>query len=159
MAYSAYAVANAFIQRAEEGKISNLTPMKLQKLLYFAQAWHLKGTNGLPVLDDHFARWKYGPVIPAIYHEFKAFGYQPITRKATTLSMNDAGYSVLVPMVPAEDLSTWGLIDAIINSYGSFDAQTLSTMTHEENSAWAQGNPDGSVITHPEILSDTTIFG
>ena len=54
MAYSAFAVANAFIERAEQGRIPNLTPMKLQKLLYFAQAWHLKGTQGRPLLDDNF---------------------------------------------------------------------------------------------------------
>lgn len=157
MAYSAYAVANAFIQRAEEGKIQGLTPMKLQKLLYFTQAWHLKGTNGTPILDDNFARWQFGPVIPAIYHEFKAFRYSPINRKATTLAVNNGGLTVFVPTIPQEDASTWSLIDAIINRYGGVDAQALSAMTHLTNSAWSRGSPDGSVITTQEILQDATI--
>ena len=38
MAYSALAVANAFIERAKEGKLSGLTPMKLQKLLFYTQS-------------------------------------------------------------------------------------------------------------------------
>ena len=58
MAYSAFAVANAFIQRAWDRGISDLSPMKLQKLMYFAQAWHLKIRNE-PLLDDHFARWQH----------------------------------------------------------------------------------------------------
>lgn len=157
MAYSAYAVANAFIQKAQQGCLPNLTPMKLQKLLYFTQAWHLKGTQGIPILDDHFARWQYGPVIPAIYHEFKAYGYKPINHMATTLAMNGNGYSMLVPTVPLEDVSTWSLVDAVINRYGFTDAQTLSNMTHLPGSAWSKNAPDGSVITTAEILSDPTI--
>lgn len=158
MAYSAFAVANAFIERAEQGYIPNLTPMKLQKLLYFAQAWHLKGTGGVPLLDDNFARWQHGPVIPALYHEFKAYGYRPITSKATTLAMNGGGYAVNVPIIPYEDRNSWGLIDAIIRRYGSIDAQMLSNMTHLENSAWATGGGgNGTVITAPDILQDPTI--
>lgn len=158
MAYSAFAVANAFVERAEQGCIPNLTPMKLQKLLYFAQAWHLKGTGGLPVLDDNFARWQYGPVIPAIYHEFKAYGDRPITGKATTLSANGDGFAVNIPIIPANDHSAWGLVDAIINRYGAIDAPVLSNMTHLPGSAWAVGGgPNGTVITAQEILLDPTI--
>jgi len=156
MAYSAYAVANAFIQRAEQGRIPNLSPMKLQKLLFFAQAWHLRGT-GMPVLDDHFARWQYGPVIPALYHEFKAYGYMPITRKATTLAADGSGFTMTVPNIPSQDEGTWSLIDAIIARYGAYSAQTLSDMTHADGSAWSRANPDGSVITTAEILADQTI--
>lgn len=156
MAYSAFAVANAFIQRAEQGSLANLTPMKLQKLLFFTQAWHLK-TLGTPVLDDHFARWQYGPVIPAVYHEFKAYGYKPITRMATTLAVNGNDYSMLVPSIPLEDVNTWSLVDAVITRYGTIDAQTLSNMTHLSGSAWALSPPDGSVITTAEIRADHTI--
>lgn len=158
MAYSAFAIANAFVHRAIQGHLPNLTPMKLQKLMYFAQAWHIKGTQGTPLLDDHFARWQYGPVIPAIYHEFKAFGYMPINRMATTLATNGDGYRLQhVPTVPFEDKSTWSLIDAIINRYGKFDGPTLSEMTHLSGSAWSKVAPDGSVITAQEMLEDNTM--
>lgn len=162
MAYSAYAVANAFIQRAKEDKIPNLSPMKLQKLMYYAQAWHLRVKNE-PLLDDNFARWKHGPVIPAIYHEFKDFGYKPITSMATTLSMDgDAdGYSIHIPQIPASDKTAWSLIDAIIKRYGRVSAQTLSERTHGEGSGWAIGlhgvPADGSVITHDQIKLDSTV--
>lgn len=157
MAYSAFAVANAFIERASERGIKDLSPMKLQKLMYFAQAWHLK-ISGDPLLDDHFARWQHGPVIPAIYHEFKAFGYRPITRKATTLVMQALGLGGdNVPTIPANDENAWSLVDAILTRYGQYDAGTLSNMTHLNGSAWAMSGSDGSVITSREIINDSTI--
>lgn len=157
MAYSAFAVANAFIRRADERGIRDLSPMKLQKLVYFAQAWHLK-ILGRPLLDDNFARWQHGPVIPALYHEFKAFGYFPITRMATTLAMEAFGYGGdNVPIIPQHDQSSWNLVDAILNRYGNVDAVELSRLTHLPNSAWASRGADGSVITHEEIQLDQTI--
>ena len=156
MAYSAYAVANAFVQRAKEGRLPNLSPMKLQKLMYFAHAWHLKIAK-TPLLDDNFARWQHGPVVPAIYHEFKAYGYMPIDRMATTLAFDQGEYVMNVPTIPSEDTSTWRLIDAVINKYGFIDGPTLSNWTHLPDSAWAKKGPDGSVITAAEIQSDATI--
>lgn len=156
MAYSAYAVANAFVQKAKDGRLPNLSPMKLQKLMYFAQAWHLKIADA-PLMDDNFARWQHGPVVPAIYHEFKAYGYRPIDRMATTLAFDQGGYVMNVPTIPVEDSSTWKLIDAIINKYGGIDGPTLSNLTHLPESAWAKRKPDGSVITADEIKADSTI--
>lgn len=157
MAYSAFAVANAFIQRAAERGITDLSPMKLQKLMYFAQAWHLK-IRQTPLLDDTFARWQHGPVIPAVYHEFKAFGYKPITRKATTLTLEAFGYpDSHAPIIPAHDASSWNLVDAVLTRYGQLDATTLSNMTHLQGSAWAKEGGDGSAITHQEIILDPTI--
>ncbi|ENO5268794.1 DUF4065 domain-containing protein, partial [Escherichia coli] len=73
MAYSAAAVANAFIDKAKRGEIKDLTPMKLQKLLFYTQSWHLKLFNGRPLFYDLFARWPYGPVIPHLYHMLKKY--------------------------------------------------------------------------------------
>ncbi|WP_395689791.1 Panacea domain-containing protein [Caenimonas koreensis] len=159
MSYSAYAVANAFIRRAKEGKIFNLSPMKLQKLLFFAQAWHIKHTEGHePLLDDTFARWAHGPVVPSLYHEFKAFGFRDINREATTLAIGpEMDVSVNIPIIPETDHSAWGLVDAIIHKYGRLSATALSAMTHQEGSAWAKKSSDGSPITIEDILADETI--
>lgn len=156
MAYSSFAIANAFVKRAQDGRLSNLSPMKLQKLMYFAQAWHLKVT-GMPLMDDNFARWQYGPVVPAIYHEFKAFGYRPINRMATTLAVDGDAFLMNVPTVPESDTNTWGLIDAIIRKYGGMDGPILSELTHVQGSAWALKPADGSAITADEIKADATI--
>ncbi|MDT8505166.1 DUF4065 domain-containing protein [Alcaligenes nematophilus] len=158
MAYSAYAVANAFIQRARERGVNDLTPMKLQKLLYLAQAWNIK-VLGQPLLDDHFSRWQYGPVIPAMYHEFKDFGARPINRMATTLAAATNGDFAQIPIIPEHDRISWSLIDAVLNRYGHLDGYQLGNLTHQMGSGWAAngGRADGSVITIDEMMRDQNV--
>ncbi|MDO4705732.1 MAG: DUF4065 domain-containing protein [Comamonadaceae bacterium] len=158
MAYSAYAIANAFITLAQDGELGGLTPMKLQKLMYFAQAWYLR-VKETPLLDDHFSRWQHGPVIPAIYHEFKAYRARPIKQCANTLSTNDDGYHVIVPTVPQQDTDTWELLRIIARHYGHLSGPQLSAITHIKGSAWAAVEPpDGSVITHDQMRNDIAVF-
>lgn len=152
MAYSAYAVANAFIQRAKDGRLTGLSPMKLQKLLFYTQSWHLKLADGQPLFDDFFARWKFGPVIPSLYHEFKDFGSRSIDRFATTLNLDGGAFELHAPLVPETDKNSWALIDRIIDVYGIFSGTELSNMTHREGTAWHEtGQGDGGVISNDQL--------
>lgn len=152
MAYSAYAVANAFIDLARAGRIPQLTPMKLQKLMYFAQVWRLR-QRGAPLLDDWFSRWQYGPVIPAIYHEFKALGAGTIDRYATAVGV--LGNNIL--NIPLTDTDSWDLLSIIAREYGDLDGSTLSAMTHAPGGAWAKNGPDGSPISYEEMFHDAAV--
>ncbi|EEX49486.1 MULTISPECIES: Panacea domain-containing protein [Pasteurella] len=143
MAYSAMQVANSFIQRAKDGAVTDLTPMKLQKLMFFAQSWSLKET-GYPLFDDFFSRWQYGPVIPSIYHEFKSFRDQPITSYGIDVFGNTV-------MVSEDDPQSWELIDDIIKEYGEYSASQLSWMTHQPKTAWSMNDILGTVITNLEL--------
>ena len=51
--------------------------LKLQKLVYYAQAWHL-ALRDVPLFEEDFEAWVHGPVIPALYQEYKKFGWRPI---------------------------------------------------------------------------------
>lgn len=141
MAYSAMQVANAFIQKAQDGKIPDLTPMKLQKLMFFAQSWYLK-RNRQPLIDDNFVRWQYGPVIPSVYYEFSNFGSQIITQPATN------PFGIIESNLTAIDDT---FIDEVIRTYGNFDGWKLSVMTHQPKTAWSMG-VIGSVITPVEMI-------
>lgn len=46
-------------------------------------------------------------------------------------------------------------LDKILEVYGSFSAQQLSNMTHQQGTAWALKGPDGSVITLEEMKLET----
>lgn len=155
--YSAFAVANAFIQRALDGRLRDLTPLKLQKLMFFAQAWHLKECDGAPLLDDHFARWHNGPVIPAIYHQFRAYGSHCIDQLAPALLREPLYEGWGVPEIPDHDENIWELIDAVIHRYGRYTGAELSEMTHTPGSAWALRGGDRSVIVNDEIRNDPTV--
>ncbi|RZI56052.1 MAG: DUF4065 domain-containing protein [Rubrivivax sp.] len=154
--YSAYSVANAFIARAIEGRLHGLTSMKLQKLMYFAQAWHLKGT-GRPLFEDTFIRGQHGPVLPSIAHQLKGYGTDRIGQFLTTLTAHDDPLVWNEPHLQATDTRARKLIDAILSTYGQKSAQALSDLTHLPNSAWSQGSPDGGPMLNDVIGTDPTL--
>ena len=151
MAYSAMAVANAFIRRALEGKLDKLTPMKLQKMMFYAQSWHL-ALKKEPLIDDFFCRWQYGPVIPSLYHEFKEYGAQPISAYGGYVVEDEGELLSKRPIVGSHDADTWELIDKMIEVYGAYSGAQLSALTHEPGTAWSAGPADGGPIVN-ELLS------
>lgn len=102
------------IEKYHEFK-GGITPLKLQKLLYYLKVWG--AVTSVELINGQFKAWKKGPVNPWIYHQYKEYGDQPIPFK------NSAG------PVPKEQKP---LIDFILESYVPFDAITLSAMTHKE---------------------------
>jgi|AntRauTorcE11898_2_1112593.scaffolds.fasta_scaffold06753_2 uncharacterized phage-associated protein len=104
-----------------------ITPLKLQKLLYYTNVWGL--VSGQLTVSGQFKAWKNGPVNGYIYSKYKKYGDQPIPVE------NEAG-----PISSAKK----ELITFILESYVHFDAVTLSAMTHEEE-PW-EATPKNEVI-------------
>src|ERR1700733_10714172 len=82
MAYDARTVANYFLDLADRDSIA-ITPLKLQKLVYLAHGWSL-AFRSKPLVRQNIEAWRYGPVIPDLYHAFKRFGGSRITQKVQT---------------------------------------------------------------------------
>lgn len=98
--------------------VGPVTPMKLQKLLYYVKAWGL--VEDVALVPGDFEKWTYGPVNPWVYHHFKTNGAQAI---------QPIGYDVTqVPGGYARDL-----IDLIALSYAPLSASELSARTHRED--------------------------
>lgn len=151
MAYSAIAVANAFIEKAKNKGINDLSPMKLQKLVYFAHAWMLALADK-PLIKEDVKAWKFGPVIDSVYHEFKSFGSNNITTMGTEfvgLGSDDIfDVKYVIPRLPKSDETASAIVDAILDTYGDRSAISLSNLTHEPGSAWCvtrEKHKDGSV--------------
>lgn len=94
-----------------------LTNLKLQKLLYYAQAWFLV-IHKKPLFEDDFQAWVHGPVLPAQYGRFKRFKWNPITLK-----------DIEEPKLPAKVSKHLG---AILDVFGTETAIALECMTHAE---------------------------
>lgn len=73
------AIVDYFIYVANDtgSYISNL---KLQKLVYYAQAWHL-GIHDTPLFDEDFEAWVHGRVIPSLFYKNEEFGAKPILKE------------------------------------------------------------------------------
>lgn len=120
----AYYIVN--IQARNGAKI---TPMKLQKLLYYVKAWGL--VAGIPLFSGVFKKWEYGPVNEYVYRAFKGFKGDPIPVQAT----NQQGE-------PKREKKK--LIDFITQCYGQYDAFALSAMTHKED-PWLLTQPNAVI--------------
>ena len=79
-------IANTILMLAFEEKIS-VTPMKLQRLIYFIYKDFLKTTE-TKLFNEKFETWKYGPVLLSIYYEFGGFKSKPIDKFARYANLN-----------------------------------------------------------------------
>lgn len=124
MRYPSLKIANYFISKAiDEDK--PLTPMQILKLVYIAHGWTL-GLIGQPLIDDKVYAWKYGPVIPAIYHAFKARGARPVTNTLLGYQLDDFDENVLT------------ILNFVWQSYGHMDGPLLSALTHADETPWSK---------------------
>ncbi|MBI5345580.1 MAG: DUF4065 domain-containing protein [Chlamydiae bacterium] len=72
-------LARYFVHLGEKSK-RPLTNKKLQKLLYYAQAWSLV-LRKKPIFDEPIEAWPHGPVVSKVYHHYKKFGFETIQEK------------------------------------------------------------------------------
>lgn len=109
-------VANFFLSLGNEtGEV--ITNLKLQKLVYYAQAWFLANFKK-PLFQDDFEAWVHGPVLPALYHSYKKFGYSPILVEAKAENIDEL---------------TMSFLNEVAKIYMSRGAFELEAMTHREN--------------------------
>lgn len=149
MAYSPTMIANNVLSRAFEEKIY-VSPMKLQKLLYFIASEYQKRT-GKTLLAEPFQTWAYGPVIHSVYDEFRAFSKTRIKRYG-----RDAEGKAYV-IDEAEDIDLRHSMERVWEAAKNMGAVELSEITHREGSAWDKAFQADMALLDPEdIVADNT---
>lgn len=118
MSYTVKHIANWFLSQVDRESGDSITPLKLQKLLYYAQSWALALLDR-PLFDDDFEAWAHGPVAPAIYGEYKSYGWNAIDVPADEVAI-------------AED-DDRALLEEVYRVYGEKRAKTLEMLTHQED--------------------------
>ncbi|MGI9952324.1 type II toxin-antitoxin system antitoxin SocA domain-containing protein [Moorellaceae bacterium AZ2] len=104
-------VAKAFLT------MESMTHKKLQKLCYYAQAWHL-ALKDERLVDCNFEAWIHGPVCPELYHEYRDYGWNPIPME---------------PKVPdVIDDETWEFLEMVYEAYGELTGDELEELSHSE---------------------------
>jgi uncharacterized phage-associated protein len=111
---SCFDVANYFIEVANKTN-SNISNSKLQKLVYYAQAWYL-AIHDTALFQEDFEAWIHGPVVPALFQKYKSFGWEAIQET--------------VP--PILSIEAVRFLDEIAAEYFDCDNYELERMTHSE---------------------------
>lgn len=127
------------------------TAKALQKLLYYAQAFHFAIFQKELFTDDCQA-WTHGPVFPEIYYKYRAY-----LKDSADMPLDEFNSDF-------DELTTSeiALLDSVINTFGKYSGDTLSNFTHKER-PWIEtrGNlrpedPSRNVINRDTIH---TYFG
>jgi uncharacterized phage-associated protein len=136
MPFSAAAVANEFLRLAHRDE-KTITPLKMQKLVYFAHGWYLAIT-GRPLLQEPIQAWRYGPVISSLYQQFKECGSNPIRFPASILTQGSYLPAQLDREGSSEDIAmARQVITRVWERYSDYSASQLTTFTHSDDTPWA----------------------
>lgn len=167
--YTPGAVVNFFLELSWKSN-NFITPIHLQKLLYFAQGWYLAKFNDekdkiFPLINEPFEAWEHGPVISSVYHEYKNFGASMIREKhfmkELTILSNPLNVEILINKILREDQQITKHLEEIWEKYFRYSARELSEMIHIDDSenpwllARKAGEKEG--ITRGKEISNSTI--
>jgi uncharacterized phage-associated protein len=133
-------IANYFIWLATQTEVA-INVYKLQKLLYYAQAWHL-AIYGTPLFNADFQAWIHGPVIPDLLEKYQSqFSWEPIAEK------------IEQPKV-SEEIGEF--LQEVAEAYFEYDDETLERMTCSEM-PWleARGNIPRDESCHTIISQES----
>lgn len=127
-------------------QLEEVTPLMLQKLLYFIQGIYLALYN-ISIFEEDCEAWIHGPVYPEVYNLFKDFKYNPI---------DDARFFILDGAKGKLTIEERKVINLVVNTFGLYGGKTLERITHNE-SPWrlARKGYDDSIPSNEIITKDS----
>lgn len=129
--FDSRAIANAMLEESDRiGQF--ITPLALQKLLYFAHSLFLIEQKQ-PLVSGYFEAWKNGPVHPTVYGAFKAAGRAPISFRATGVNIG-TGLRYEIAATPDRDIRSH--LARVIQSYGRMTPGRLVDISHAKDAPW-----------------------
>lgn len=124
--------------------------MKLQKLVYYAQAWRIVQA-GRVLFDEPIKAYEQGPVVGMLWHHHRGWRY--VTPQTIEVGSPEA--------LTGEESE---LVDAVLDFYGDLTGDQLSERTHLERpwmEAWSRPGQDKKI--YPEVLksfyTERMVFG
>ena len=100
---------------------SDLTPLKLQKLLFYMQGWYAANHKERLFSDDIYA-WDLGPVVEDVYHYFKTFGSRDLLKQELPEHQ----------IIDGDKTDVEADLKDVLKVYGHMSAYELVARTHEE---------------------------
>lgn len=150
VADSVFAVADVFNNEAL-GEREDMTPLKLIKLCYIAYGFYLGYGKG-KLFHEKIEAWKFGPVLPELYHSLKKYRGDPIRE------------SLQYKGAPLDDQKTQ-FVQKVWKAYKKFSGLDLTNLTHQKGTPWREVYdktfrfsaiiPDDSIKTYYEKVIET----
>ena len=94
----------------------SITHLKLQKLVYYAQAWALVLLDK-PLFEEELQAWAHGPVAVSIFNRFNGFGWQALPVSACDVEFDE---------------DTINVLNEVWDAYGHMSGKELEKLTHSE---------------------------
>lgn len=129
-------------------KLEEVTPLMLQKLLYFIQGVYL-AIYGKPLFEEDCRAWVHGPVYPEVYNLFRDFKYNPIDDARFALFEGSAG------RLTKEEKY---VVDLVLETFGLYGGKVLEKITHNEDpwkearTGYADSVPSGELLQKERIM-------
>jgi uncharacterized phage-associated protein len=136
---SCFDIAHYFLTLEKKEDEPSITPLKLQKLIYYAQGFHV-AIFDKPLFNEEIYAWKHGPIVDEIYHHYKKYRDEIIPSPEDEMSV-----------VFSKEIKN--LLDAVYQQYGQYSAWKLSHLTHVESPWKKYSDCLGSVIPVDEIAA------
>ena len=151
---NATSLANYFIDIAKRDEV-DLTLFGLMKRVYITHGFCLAIYNR-PAINSRFdsvEAWKYGPVIPSVYHSFKHNRSNPIKEKSLfVIEKNDAGsFDFVTPEL--EDLQIRSVAEFVWRRYHGYDDKQIIDLTHQKGTPWHFCYEEGKNKDIPDYIT------
>lgn len=134
--FNSIEISKSIIEQGKKMNINDISPLKLQKLLFLAYHEHKKRYNE-PLFDGNFLVWRHGPVNLDVYNEYKSYGSDIISQ---------------VSVAPVTDKKVECSINNVLNKYGYTSAWDLVDITHDKKGVWFKKMEQGdSCIEYSDL--------
>lgn len=141
-------VADWFLAQGVKDHV-NISPKKLQKLVYYAYAWTLTLLNDsadhldAKLFDEPIEAWVHGPAIHGLYSKYSLYGYNSIDVK---------------PEQPSFTEDVEDVLEQVWHVYGKYSADELESLTHQED-PWKNARKGLSPLASTNVaIDDKDIF-
>ena len=127
--------------------LGEVTPLALQKILYFIQGLFFS-KYGTPLFNNDCEAWVHGPVYAEIYDMFSNFRYDPI---------DDPRFELLKGKSVNLDEKEREVVDLVVNTFGIYGGKTLERITHKEKpwkvarEGYSENEPSNEEISKESI--------
>lgn len=129
-------------------QLDEVTPLMLQKLLYYVQAVYMINNDGQALFTEDCQAWAHGSVYRNVYKLFSTFKYNPI---------DDSRFAVIRDKADELTENEKASINLVLSTFGIFGGKTLEWITHKEapwknaRQGYAEDEPSQVIIEKDAI--------